>query len=147
MKTIRKIALISIAVLATGCSMLASPIPKSDVQITRYALDESGKLRPSDKIAIPNKWAAESIDVEIAEEFQPEGDGEVLVRRVITITRITDPIVAGEVAKIRAGETAEVSKTISDDVAAVATAGISEADDIIDALGGGEGDPGANGDE
>lgn len=121
-------ALLCALLLSAGCAMTT---PKADFVVTRSEpLPADQRAFASSSIQLPNEWFSDNIRLEMEEEFQAVEalDGrpvEVLQRRSITYTRLTDPLEAAQVALARSEE----SRLRSD---AIASAG---ATIIVEAIG------------
>lgn len=121
-------ALLCALLLSAGCGMTT---PKADFVVTRSEpLPADQRAFASSSIQLPNEWFSDNIRLEMEEEFQAVEalDGrpvEVLQRRSITYTRLTDPLEAAQVALARSEE----SRLRSD---AIASAG---ATIIVEAIG------------
>ena len=117
------------ALAMTGCSLLQSPTPKSNALFNRYAAVDRGtgkgqQMQPSDEIALPEQWATGAVKVHIDEQYDSSNGTELLTSRILVFERTSDAGPAAELAKVRAGETATLSKSIADAVSAGVVQGI-----------------------
>lgn len=97
-------------VLLSGCSLLSNTTPQSNFYAMRAGLEQDGqnrKLKPANVLEVPNSWNSENLLLEIHETYaKPTQAGEEVIQtRDISLYRLTDPTVAGNVAIHKASET------------------------------------------
>lgn len=120
------VLILVVALALSGCSLLQSPTPRSNAKVTNYSLTtettRDGRTKeknsPASSIELPEVWTAGNVTLTSIEEWQQIGDNwdgsfePPMLRREVTIDRVTDPTVAGQVAEIRAQGTAQISSEL-----------------------------------
>ena len=117
-------ALAALALIGSGCSLLSATRPESEIRLSRSAIERpwiGGEyLKPGDTLLIGNEWAGENVSVTFTRKYHPGAGSElseILAEESFEITRLTDPAVAGDVAKERARQTrlagGDVARTVA----------------------------------
>ena len=68
----------------------------------------------SRSMSLPNEWFNDNVSLELVEEFAPTETGmEVLSKRTVRYTRLTNPAEAAQVAMVRSEDSSDLGKAIT----------------------------------